>query len=100
MFVIADLKVIFHALCVGMFMICFQTRFKMSRSNDSLVTTVKRKAKENLCITATMYYTLQKGWCNESCIFSMIYYHTFQEPVLSGPSVDPTSQVFVTPMLL
>jgi hypothetical protein len=70
----------------------------MSRCNLSLVIVVNLKAKHNIYATAMMSYILMKQQLvpTEGAYFLNIrvYYHTsFQDSVLSGDNVAPTSNV-------
>jgi hypothetical protein len=66
----------------------------MPSFSDSLVITVKLKAKEFLHSHHVVYST-------KVAYFLIIYYHAlFQDPILNSTSVAPTCEVRVSAMLL
>jgi hypothetical protein len=78
------------------------TKFQMPRSSGSLVTSIaiKTKAKYRFHAATMLFYIVQKNCLNKNCVFSKICYHTsFQDSVLSGTSVAPTSQICASTML-
>jgi hypothetical protein len=84
-------------------MICLRTKFQMLTSNGSLVVAIKPKAKYRFYAAAMLlFFVLQnKIVFTEVAYLSRIYYLiSFQDPVLSGASVAPTSQVLVSSMLI
>jgi len=59
MFLIVDLYTIFHTEFVGMVMVCLHTKFQMSRSNGSLIITIKLITKHRFH-AAVMFSTVYK----------------------------------------
>jgi hypothetical protein len=69
MFVIVNLQITFQAKFVGMFKVCLHAIFHMPDSNGFLVTAVKLKDTENVCMT-DMLYIPQKYYHNSYTIFT------------------------------
>jgi hypothetical protein len=73
----------------------------MPSSNDSLVITIKPKAKHTLHAAAILFLYILQTILHRSYYFPIICYHTpFPDPGLNVTSVTQTSQVYAPPMLL
>jgi hypothetical protein len=71
-----------------------RTTFHIISCNGPLLITVRLKAKWKFCMTP-MLLTFHKK-LPKTCIFFKVYYHTsFEDPILIGTNIAPTSQVCV-----
>jgi hypothetical protein len=77
-------------------MIYLHTKFHMPSSSGLIVITIKLKVKHRLHPLATFVLHFTKF----AYPLKISYHSSFQDPISSGANIAPTSQVYVSAMLL
>lgn len=81
-FIITNLRTIFHVVFTDTFMIYCHTKYQISGSNDSLV--IANKPNSDFCkppFCHFKFYT-QKGLCKNCDFFKICYQTSFEDPTL------------------